>query len=72
MGRQWLARDELLDDAGSDPSDPGGIAPVIAKGELVEVSLQVLLAHGARIAKQPALQKRPVQYRLSSPCMPAA
>ena len=44
MGRQWFARDELLDDAGSDASDAGGLAPVVAEGELVEVSLQMLLA----------------------------
>jgi hypothetical protein len=47
--RQWLARDELFDDAGSDPSDADGLAPVVAEGELVEIGLQVLLAHRARV-----------------------
>ena len=58
MGRQWLARNELLDNAGSDASYAGGLAPVVAECELVEVGLQVFLAYSARMrAEQPALQE---------------
>ena len=49
----------MFDDAGGDPSDACGLASIVAEGELVEIGLQVLLAHRARVrAEQPALQER--------------
>ena len=57
--RPWRADDELLDDARRDPADAFGLAAVVAERELVEVGLQVLVAHRAGVrAEQPAFEQR--------------
>ena len=56
----WQRRvhDKLLDDAGGDAADPVCLATVVAECKLVEVGLQVLIAHRARMrAEQPSLQQ---------------
>src|SRR5438105_3792491 len=56
--RERWAGDKLLDGAGGDAADAVGPAPVEAESELVEVGLQVLWLHRARVcAEQPALQE---------------
>jgi hypothetical protein len=54
-----LARDELLDDTGGDTADAVGFAAVVAEGELVEIGLQMLVAHRSPVrSEQPAPQGR--------------
>ena len=49
----------MLDDASSDTHRPFGLAAVVAKDELIEIGLQVLVAHGAGVRpEEPALQER--------------
>lgn len=42
--------DKTFDDARRDPADALGLAAVVAEGELVEVGLQVLVAHRASLS----------------------
>ena len=50
--------DELLEDAGGDAAHALGVAAIVAERELVEVGLQVLVAHAAGVrADQPAFQQ---------------
>lgn len=57
--RQRWARDELLGDASSVATEVIRFAPVVTEGELVEIGLKLLAAHGATLgAKQPAFQVR--------------
>ena len=51
--------DQLCKRAGSDTPDALGLAAVVAEGELVEIGLQVFVAHGAAMrAEHPALEQR--------------